>query len=302
LENVRLAWSWAALRGQIELIREAALGLFLFYDIRSRFQEGAGMFARAGEALRRGGADPLAAPAETKQVLGLLLTMQGWFWRFSDPVQGHAAFQEGMAWLEPLGPSRELVFANVLFVFACMSASRAEALERLESSLSVYQAEGDRWGIAVTQEAFCGVLCGYDNDAAEAHIRQSLQLRRQLGDRWGVSMSLYMWGWVAEEQGRLNVAKERYQQSLDLRRELGEDVAGAVGCLNSLGRVARKLGDYAQARERYLEGLALSQEMGDPWFIGHVLANLGRVAYDLGEHDQASHYFEQAEALQAGDP
>jgi len=201
LENVRLAWNWSALRGQIEPIREAALGLFLFYDIRSRFQEGVGMFARAVEALNRRGGALLTAPAEARRALGLLAAMQAWFLRFYDPVQSRAAFQEGLAWLEPLGPSRELAFANVLFVFARMAASRAEALERLESSLPIYQADDDRWGVAVTQEAFCGVLCGYDNETAEAHIRQSLQLRRQLGDRWGVSMSLYMWGRVAEEQG-----------------------------------------------------------------------------------------------------
>jgi tetratricopeptide (TPR) repeat protein len=304
MENLRVAWRWASARGKVVQIAEAATSLFLFYDIRSRFQEGAEMFREAATALSEPGTgigpaqrDEDSELAESRQaLLGLLLVVQGWFLQFFEPAESQAALERGLETLEPLGPRRELAFANILCLY--VNAWSPTGLEqKLRESLAIYEAYGDRWGIALAMDALSYVLCAQDSAAAERYAQQSLDLRRQLGDLWGMAMAFYTLAWVAEYHGMLEVAKQRYHESLELRHALGEDLEGVMHCLEGMARVARRMGDYEQARQRYQEGLSLSRERGSRFGIARSLQGLGQVAYDLGEYAEARRRLEECAAL-----
>jgi predicted ATPase/DNA-binding SARP family transcriptional activator len=292
MENVRAAWRWATERGKIAEIQEAALSLFLYYDIRSRFQEGAEMFGEAASVLSEQGRQ------DTDALLGLLLAVRGWFLSFSALAKIGALFEQSWAYLEPLGPGRELAFANVLAAFANVCTTLAERERRLRESLAVYQARDDRWGMAVTLEALAHALSSSGEDAAARDcVQQSLQLRRQAGDQWGMAMSLFSLGRLDEREGMLQSAEQRYQESLEMRRDLGEDLAGVEDCLNCMARVARRTGDYDRARRLYLQTLAIARELGSGWRIARSLGGLGLVAFDLEKYTEAGSYFEESITL-----
>jgi tetratricopeptide (TPR) repeat protein len=293
VENIRAAWHWAIAHDRVIEIKNAALSLFLFYDIQSRFQEGAEMFREAAVAFE--GRD--TGQAETKQaLLGLLLVAQGWFLRYST-IKAQATSEHARQILEPLGPRKELALANVLSMLGEWWTSSAEHARRLQESLAIYEASDDRWGVALALDTLSFVLCRKDIIAAEHHAQRAFELRRQLGDRWGMAMSLFALGWIAERQGSMQAALQRYHESLELRRELGEDLDGAIDCLEGMGRVTRRMGDYDQARLWNQESLTLSQEIGNRWRKARSLEGLGLVAYDLEEYTEAKHHLDNALAL-----
>jgi non-specific serine/threonine protein kinase len=85
-----------------------------------------------------------------------------------------------------------------------------------------------------------------DADLAERLLEESLELRRQVGNKWGVSVSLGTLGWVAMRQGDWNRAIARLGESLNLRREIG-DKSGSAWCLERLAEVAAVQGQAEKA-------------------------------------------------------
>ncbi len=53
IDNLRLAWEWAATRGQVTLLRQTAWPLWLYYSMRNLLQEGEAMLLRAVEGVKR---------------------------------------------------------------------------------------------------------------------------------------------------------------------------------------------------------------------------------------------------------
>jgi len=93
-------------------------------------------------------------------------------------------------------------------------------------------------------------------------------------------------GTVATWQGDYETAHILNEESLALRRELG-DTPGVATLLNNLGIIARFQGNLAGAREMNEESLALFRKMGDRWAVGQLLNNQACVASDQREYAEA---------------
>jgi tetratricopeptide (TPR) repeat protein len=143
-----------------------------------------------------------------------------------------------------------------------------------------------------------GVLAYTQGDftAAHAFLQESLALRRELGDTWGIAASLNNLGLVAEEQGDYAAARALFEESLALERELG-NTWGIAASLTNLGNVAYTQGDYTAARTLQEESLALKRELGDTWGTALVLSNLGKVAAEQGDYARACALYEESLAL-----
>jgi adenylate cyclase len=100
-------------------------------------------------------------------------------------------------------------------------------------------------------------------------------------------------GTVATWQGDYAIARELNQESLALRRELG-DTPGVATLLNNLGIIARFQRDLTGARQMNEESLALFREMGDRWAVGQLLNNQACVASDQGEYAEARRLLEES--------
>jgi tetratricopeptide (TPR) repeat protein len=125
-----------------------------------------------------------------------------------------------------------------------------------------------------------------DYPAARARHEESLAIRRQLGDQRGVAFSLNNLGNVSNEQADYALARSLYAESLAIRRQLS-DRRGIAISLGNLGLVARAQGDLLSARALHEESLAIMRELGHPVGIAGSLCYLGMVATEQGDYAAA---------------
>ena len=122
-----------------------------------------------------------------------------------------------------------------------------------------------------------------DFSDARARFEESLAIRRQLGDLTAIAASLNGGGIAAGRQGDFASARAMMEESLAIRRQLGER-GGIANSLNNLGNVAHAQGDYPTARVIYEESLAIMRKLGDGSAIAVSLFNLGNVACEQGDY------------------
>ncbi len=108
--------------------------------------------------------------------------------------------------------------------------------------------------------------------------------------------SLNNLGEVSRAQGKHLEAKRFYQESLAIRREIGDRMGMAVS-LNNLGGVAYRLGEYEEADRLLRESLAIFTELRTRREQAYPLSILGRVARDLGNHRESLIYYQKALGL-----
>jgi tetratricopeptide (TPR) repeat protein len=132
-----------------------------------------------------------------------------------------------------------------------------------------------------------------DYAAARAFHEESLTIRREIGDQRGVAGSLGNLGNVAHAQSDYAAARAFYEQSLDISRTLSNRAAEAIN-LCCLGNLCADQGDYAGARASYEQSLVIARELGNRWLEAHNLNNLGLVASAQGDYATAQAHYEQA--------
>jgi predicted ATPase/class 3 adenylate cyclase/lipoprotein NlpI len=126
---------------------------------------------------------------------------------------------------------------------------------------------------------------------------QSLALRREIGDTRGIAASLNNLGLVSYRQGDYAAARSFHEQSLAIKKERG-DKWGMSSSFMNLGLLAQEVGDFASARSLYEQSLALKEELGDKEGIATLHSNLGSLAAEQGDYGVARSSFEQSLAMQ----
>jgi adenylate cyclase len=165
------------------------------------------------------------------------------------------------------------------------------AEERLVRAREGYQRLGDSAGISniladigeiyrlqgkyVEARAYYDESLTLSESIAEPRLRQKARAHALKGA-----------GTVATWQGDYETARKLNEESLAIRRELG-DTPGVATLLNNLGIIARFQRELFDARRMNEESLALFRQIGDRWAVGQLLNNQACVASDQGEYAQA---------------
>ena len=102
-----------------------------------------------------------------------------------------------------------------------------------------------------------------DYPAARALLEESLAIRRELGDRWGIARALSNLGNVALNQGDYPAARALLEESLAIRRELG-DRSGIPYSLEGLAAVVASLRDSLRAARIWGATERSRAEIGTP--------------------------------------
>ncbi|NCR03153.1 MAG: tetratricopeptide repeat protein [Microcystis aeruginosa LG13-03] len=126
--------------------------------------------------------------------------------------------------------------------------------------------------------------------------QQSLAIKREIGDRGGEAKSYNNLGSVYYSLVEYQKALEFYQQSLAILREIG-DRGGEATSYNNLGSVYYSLGEYQKAIEFHQQSLAIKREIGDRGGEAYSYNNLGNVYYSLGEYQKAIEFHQQSLAI-----
>jgi tetratricopeptide (TPR) repeat protein len=124
----------------------------------------------------------------------------------------------------------------------------------------------------------------WDFTAARALYEESLPIRRQLGDQGDVWRALHGLGDIARLTGDAEGARAYYEEELDDHRQAGRRRAFGAP-LCCLGYIAWEQGDYALARSRFEEAVAIDREFGHQ--TGDAGWALGEVALQEGDYERA---------------
>ncbi len=122
-----------------------------------------------------------------------------------------------------------------------------------------------------------------DYDESRSLYEESLALRKMLGDRAGVASSLSNLAVLLGLQGEPTAVRTALLENVLLINIELVDRAATARTLSNLGSIAYEQGDNAKARSLYERGMVIDREIGDKRALATCLLNLGRLAHDEGD-------------------
>ncbi|MFN8458905.1 MAG: tetratricopeptide repeat protein [Anaerolineae bacterium] len=288
IDNVRAGWFCAITHKRKSEIEQYVEGIFLFYNLQSRFQEGEAVFRQAATSLRelkeKGDSD-----WTIDQMLGQVLARQGVFCASLGHFdQARAIMHEGLSIFENIKIRQDSPRGlNYLGAIAWALGDYVEAKKLCQEGLEIAQKGGDRWKEAWILE-YLGMIAISLGESTEAKTiaQRSLAIFREFGYCSGVAFSLNILGIAARNLGEYREAKQCCQESLKIAREIDDRWEEALA-LEYLGMTAISLGEYGEAKGLVQKSLAIFREFGYRSGIANCLNLLGTVARNLGEYTKA---------------
>ena len=210
----------------------------------------------------------------------------------------HDNFRAALEWLTETGDAEwGLRLGAALFRFWEMREYLAEGRRWLGKLLTLAAAAAPTKARARALFA-AGVLASEQGDyaAADALVRESLDIARQLRDKQGAAVSLNALAVISRDRGDVPAARPLFEESLVLWRELGDQKAVARS-LSNLANIVKLQGDNARARSLYAECLSIFRELGDRTGVAWSMNYQGDVARDQGDSAAARTLYEQGLAI-----
>lgn len=166
----------------------------------------------------------------------------------------------------------------------------ATTLARTRGVLDVFEALGDRWGVAASRLTLAE-LAAVRSELVDtvAHGTAALEGFRDLGDGWGMLQASSILSIPAEASGDYAEAARLRRDALRLAEQLG--LATEVALMTSaLGRVALVEGDYATADDLHTRAMRLAAEQSNTRAEEAAELGLALAARRTGRLDDAERH------------
>ncbi|MGH7319847.1 MAG: ATP-binding protein [Candidatus Rokuibacteriota bacterium] len=216
-----------------------------------------------------------------------------------DRVQeDHDNLRAVLSWFARHGPADHgLRLAAALRRFWRARGYHAEGRERLVELLALPEARTRSPARAKALHA-AGLFASQQGDYVDARVRfeESLDIHRELGDSHGIGWALVDLGILTRYEGDHVAARSLLQESLELVKQAGDTEAMAAA-LGNLGLIARDQGEPDVAQTHLEQSLVLWRELGDQVGIGWALTGLAMVARSRGKFDVAKARTEESLAV-----
>jgi eukaryotic-like serine/threonine-protein kinase len=175
-----------------------------------------------------------------------------------------------------------------------------EAMPLFEEARAIYDAAGDRGGVARTLNNMGAAFTdGTARDRAAPLYEEGLAIAREIGNQDLIARFLNNRAILARRAGDLQASLAMNQESLSIRREIG-DKTNAATSLNNIGNVLLDLGDFDGAARNYEESADISREIGDRRGLSRALRNAAESLMQRGEIARARTLNEEALAIRRG--
>jgi ATP/maltotriose-dependent transcriptional regulator MalT len=286
-DHGRLTVELSAL-SQVEIGLRLTVALGTFWQVRGYWTEGRAWLALALEQSFQG--------APTLRAMGLA--------RASQIVRNQGAYDQAYELAKQsllLAQEHDYQRSIPVALYTLGRVARArgndvEADRLFRESLAIARRFGDRSQMGAALVAL-GERLRIQGDMVQADelLGEALRIGREGDPRISVQ-ALSSLANVANAQHDRRLARELFQESLALARELGYKTYVAQ-ILNGLGETARIEQDYAQAAAHYRDSLQLAQELGDKANVNVALLNLGHVVLHQHSATQAAAHFAASVAL-----
>ncbi len=256
--NWHCSWEWAVAHQRLDLLRKMTPCLNWYFEVHGYYDEALSAFKPAVDSLRATGAPATLKSAAEKSTFALLVDSVGWF-----------EFRTGN--------------------FECAIPLLAESLEiarEYDDPEVMYYIHGN-WG-------YLSLMTGEVSEAGRM-TTESLRYGQMLTP-WHSAISNSVLGIVAYEQGNLNEAYQKLNESLKIWRPVG-DPRGLVFCMLYMGMSALAMKDNQTARAILLESNQIAEANMDRWAHAFGLDLLGLASLEQGQNKEALEYFQHSIAL-----
>ena len=227
---------------------------------------------------------------------GLRLSMALFrFWDLREHlIEGRARLERILQFAGSSYTAQRAKISTALGALATAQGDFAAAQEFLQQSLWLYEALGDRWGIAASLNAL-GISARDRGDyvAARSYFERSLACWRILPDRVATARCLHNLASVVRIRGDYTRAQMALHEATTIFEEMG-DRSGAAWSVNQQGDIAREQGQADLARKLYERALSSFREAGDRWGSARSLSDLGYIYCEQGEYKHAHSAYQEA--------
>lgn len=274
IDNVRQAWRWAVGQNAAYLLTEALPGLFHFYDMSGRFEEGEQLFRDAAPRFL----------SQDKGLGGLLLVYQGWLiFQQQRLEEAQQLIRDGtyLVWQSERVTEAALPLVYLAAVNLAVG-DYSEVHRFLQHSLELSK-QYDDWFAASLALQVGGDLARLEGRFGDARrlYEQSLALKQVVTERWGMAFCWVGLGNLAYTAGQYAESRQHYENGLRLWRETG-DLRRAAGSLGQLAQTALMMADLDGAGRFAEQGLAIYRTFDDP--AGQLLAHRQLSQVAQGQH------------------
>ena len=147
IDNIRLAWNWAATHGLGIELDQAVGTLYYFYEIRCWFQEGIAALNRAVVGLETAEVEPHLSQQERDVLLGRILARLGGFYgRVIDYDKARELAHRSLSLFRRYNAKKQLPLPYL--VLGNVAETVLEGKQYYEKSLVCAQDAEDLWGVA----------------------------------------------------------------------------------------------------------------------------------------------------------
>ncbi len=210
---------------------------------------------------------------------------------------GHAreSINHVMSSRRPLLKSR-LHYLQGIAAYRCGNFD--EALDILTAGINIIHEIPDEQSKKTSKADFLRIIgSAYhakgELDKALECFQQSLELKKQVGNKQDIAIALNNIGLIYHEKGNQDRALEYLQQSLELKKQVGNKQDIATA-LTNIGIIYREKGNLTRALEYFQEYLIIVKQIGNKQDIAIALNNIGSVYREKGELDKALECFQQS--------
>jgi predicted ATPase len=187
--------------------------------------------------------------------------------------------------------SRALAGALAIHGTVLTVLGRTAAAEAvLREGLDLCRANEDRFWEAYMLYAIGEASLSRGNrEAASASFRRGLEIAEELGDPWTRMVLVVAHAKLAAEQNEPRLAFDLFSEAIPLT--VSQDQFGRTRAVFGAASAATELEDYDRAVQLWKESLRIAQELGNPSYTIVALASLADVALRTGDAELAARLF-----------
>ena len=284
-ENIRSAWHWCLQNKHIDFLNQSLEALYLFFEGRSRYQEGVTLLGGSLAALE----------GNKKGIYWRVCVRYGALsYRLGDYDKAKGIIDQCLGAFQQSRNRKEESFThyasgNVAYLRGNFKA----AAQHYQNSLEISKQDGMEYEKSQALNGF-GLALYMQGDYARAQkiFIESLEIHQEIGDPWGQAIRYNNLALVAHALGQYSQAKGFYAQSLDFWKRIRQDF-GMASCFNNMGLVSEALMEFSEARDLYANALTIFEQLGHQYGMASCLNNLGNVAVSLDEIEQAQERYKE---------
>jgi predicted ATPase/DNA-binding SARP family transcriptional activator len=312
LDNVRLAWQWAATQGHVVELEQAIYGWWQFCLLQGLEAEGRQSFAAAIAGVRQQlastGQDAAATPLGQGLLAKLLAIHADFLFAQGRDEEMAAQAREAIELGAASGAVEGETFGSFVLgrVFQEFGLRHEAGVQWRQTLQLFHRYLPDHPESEILNDSYWmahnwlrGNAIGFgDYPGARAHLLHALEHAQKLGKRRAEVHTLYGLAHTDYLLFDFVSAEPSYRAVLDLTRALGFRRL-EMSALEGLGGFTRLQGDYTTARKFLEEALALAVELALHYDESMILAALARLHCQVGDQAAAANRLEQLTRLLA---